>query len=485
VNRIFLLIKRIANNATLMSWASYFVQFGSVLFVFPLLIKVYNAEEQNLWWMLNTIIGLAMLADSGFGAVLLRGVAYFNSGADYLPRNKEEFEKKRDIVSSQPNVDKLADLLTTTTRIYSYLSLLMLAILVIAGPLILFNIMKMANQRIDFWIAYALLIPNCMIMIMTVRWRSFLRGLGYIAKEARINTNIGVVRVIFFIVFLLMKLPPVYLVACMVVETCFRFFLLRNLVYKWFREKNKIIVHKRYFDKEIFKSLWTATWKEGLIQWGNYLLASGNSIIMAQISNAQLMANFLLTTRLLTIITSISEITLFSNIPKIYGYAAKNDRHGMKVNAAGYMFLGLFIMITAFMVVILFGNPALSFLNKDSRLMPMGILILMVLTQILDSHSTFHAGIYISTNHIPFVIPTLVTGIVILGGGFLILPIYGLIGIIVLKFVGQLAFNNWYSVFLSLRLLKWSAKDYFREFPVLGSRFVYEKAKSFLTHNTR
>jgi len=479
------MIKKILNNATLMSWASYFVQFGSVLFVFPLLIKVYSAEEQNLWWMLNTIVGLAMLADSGFGAVLLRGVAYFNTGADYLPRNKEEFEKKRENLSFEPNVNKLADLLTTSNRIYSYLSLFMLLILIVAGPLILMNIMKMANQRIDFWVAYFLLIPNCVIMIMTVRWRSFLRGLGFIAKEARINTNIGVVRLIGFIIVLLLKLPPVYLVACMVVETGFRFFFLRNLVYKWFREKDKKIEHKRYFDKEIFDSLWTATWKEGLIQWGNYLLGSGNSIIMAQISNAQLMANFLLTTRVLNIIASISEITLFSNIPKIYKFAAKNDRQSMKINAAGYMFLGLSIMITAYLLLIVFGNPALSLLNKDSRLVPMGILILMILTQVLDSHSTFHAGIYISTNHVPFVIPTLVTGIVILGGGFLIVPKFGLMGIIVLKFVGQLAFNNWYSVILSLHLLKWRVKDYLFEFPVLGSRFVYEKVKSFLTHNTR
>jgi O-antigen/teichoic acid export membrane protein len=485
MNRIFLIFKRILNNATMMSWASYFVQFGSVIFVFPLLIKVYSAEEQNLWWMLNTIIGLAMLADSGFGAVLLRGVAYFNSGADYLPRTREEFEQKQENLSFQPNVDKLADLLTTSNRIYSYLSLFMLVLLVIAGPLILMNIMKMANQRIDFWIAFLLLIPNCVIMIMTVRWRSFLRGLGFIAKEARINTNIGVVRLLGFIVVLLMKLPPVYLVACMVAETGFRFFFLRTLVYKWFREKNKKIENKRHFDKEIFKSLWTATWKEGLIQWGNYLLASANSIIMAQIHNAQLMANFLLTTRLLNIIASISEITLFSNIPKIYGYAAKNDRHSMKINAAGYMFMGLSIMITAYILVILFGNPALSMLNKDSRLVPMVILIIMVLTQILDSHSTFHAGIYISTNHIPFVIPSLVSGIVILGGGFLVLPKFGLMGIIVLKFVVQLAFSNWYSMVLSLRLLKWPIKDYFIEFPVLGSRFIYEKVRSFFSHNTR
>jgi O-antigen/teichoic acid export membrane protein len=474
-------IRKILNNATLMSWTSYFVQFGSVLFVFPLLIKVYTPLEQAFWWHLNTIIGLAMLADSGFGAVLLRGVAYFNTGADYIPRNREEFDKKQDLVSLKPNVNKLADLLTTTKRVYLYLNLAMVGLLVTIGPLITWNILKLSQHRADFWFAYLLLIPYCTLLIMTVRWRSFLRGLDYVAKEARINTNLGLIRLMGFILVLSFGLSPVYLVLCMLLEASIKYLIIRGLVMKWFESNNKRIENRSYFDREIFKSLWSATWKEGLIQWGNYLLASGNSIVMAQIGNAQLMANFLLTTRLLNIIASISEITLFSNIPKIYGYAAKNDRQNMKLTAAGYMFLGMTIMVIACLMVILFGNKALTMLNKDSQLVPMGILIIMVITQILDSHSTFHAGIYISTNHIPFVIPSLISGIVILGGGFIVLPVYGLTGIIMMKFLVQLAFSNWYSMVLSLRLLKWPLKNYIVEFPALGSVFVYKKIKAFFS----
>jgi O-antigen/teichoic acid export membrane protein len=473
------MFRKILDNPTLMSWASYFVQFGSALFVFPLLVKVYSPVEQDLWWMLNTIIGFAMLADSGFGAVLMRGVAYFSTGADYLPRTREEFEKKRDIVSFEPNVNKLADLLTTTNRVYSYLSLFMLLLLITAGPLIIWNVMTLAHHRQDFWIAYALLIPNCIMQIRTVRWKSFLRGLGYIAKEARISTNMGVIRLFAFIIILTFRLSPAYLVFYMLIDTIARNFFLRNLVYKWFRENDKIIKKKRFFDKEIFKSLWTATWKEGLIQWGNYLLASGNSIIMAQVSDTVLMANFLLTTRLLGIISSVSEITLFSNIPKIYNLAAINDKENMKITASGYMFLGLSIMVIACLLMIFFGNAAFSLLNKESRLVPTGILVIMVLTQLLDSHSTFHAGIYISTNHVPFVIPSLVSGIIILGVGFMIMPIYGLIGIILLKFLVQISFSNWYAMVLSLKLLNWPLKNYIYEFPMLGSKFVYQRVKAF------
>jgi O-antigen/teichoic acid export membrane protein len=467
-----------------MSWTSYFVQFGSVLFIFPLLIKVYTPLEQSFWWLLNTVIGLALLTDSGFGAVLMRGVAYFNTGADYLPRNKEEFEKKHNLLTFQPNVDKLADLLTTMKRVYSYLSLFMLLILLAVGPLILWNVMKLAHHRIDFWIAYLMLIPYCLMLITTARWRAFLRGLGFIAKEARINTNLGVLRLTAFFIILSFGLSSLYLVICMLAEAIVKYFFIKSLILKWFKANDKIISNKKYFDTEIFKSLWAATWKEGLIEWGNYLLASGNSIIMAQVTNLQLMADFLLTTRILNIIASVSQITLFSNMPKIYSFAAKNDIPKMKYTASGYMFTGLFIMIVSFLVVFFFGDKALSLLNKESQLVPIGILILMMVTQILDTHSTFHASIYISTNHIPFVIPSLVSGAIILGVGFLIMPVYGLIGIILLKFLVQLAFSNWYSMVLSLRLLKWPLKNYFLEFPSIGFQFMFEKVKSFFPHNT-
>jgi hypothetical protein len=475
------MFKKILNNPTLMSWASYFVQFGSVLFVFPLLVKVYTPLEQSFWWLLNTMIGFAMLADSGFGAVLLRGVSYFNTGANYLPRTREEFDRQQELPSFQPNVNKLADLLTTSNRIYSYLSLLMLALLVIAGPLILWNVMKLSHQRLDFWLAYLFLIPNCLLMIITVRWKSFLRGLGFIAKEARISTYLGVLRLVGFIIILSFRLSPLYLIMYMLVDALLRYYFLRRLVYQWFRSYEMKIKNKWHFDKEIFKSLWTATWKEGLIQWGNYLLASGTSIIMAQVSNTQIMANFLLTSRVLNIVSNVSEITLFSNIPKIYNLAAKNDKHNMKITAAGYMFTGLAIMIVSYLFVIFFGEKALALLNKQSHLVPMGILIIMVLTQILDSHSTFHAGIYISTNHVPFVIPSLVSGILILGVGFIIMPVYGLIGVILLKFLVQIAFSNWYSMVLSLRLLNWPLKNYVYEFPILGSKFLYQRVKSLFT----
>ena len=87
-----------------MTWASNFVRFGSAIFVLPLILKFFTPIEQSFWFFINTIIGFAMLADSGFGPTLIRAVSYFKCGADYLPRNKKEYDKMDKIADEEPNL---------------------------------------------------------------------------------------------------------------------------------------------------------------------------------------------------------------------------------------------------------------------------------------------------------------------------------------------------------------------------------------------
>ncbi len=192
------------------------------------------------------------------------------------------------------------------------------------------------------------------------------------------------------------------------------------------------------------------------------------------------MASFLITTKILTYIKQFSQITLYSKIPTVYELSAQKKIKELKSLASGYMFIGLFIMASTTIILALFGNWALS-LFSDNRLVPVLLLIIMGLTNFLDMHASYHAGIYTSTNHIPFLWPTIISGAVIFVVGYFLLPGYGIVGLVMLRFLVQLAFNNWYAVLLSLRLLKWPFRDYLIELPVLGTKFTFEKIKSFFS----
>lgn len=468
------MLRRIFDSATMMAWASHFVRFGSALFVLPLLLKIYSPVEQSFWFFINTITGFAMLADSGFGNTLLRAVAYFKAGANYLPRNKKEYDEIDKIEEGEPHLTNLKNLLTTANRIYIYLGLFSVLILATGGIAAAWNIFELSGHRTDIWVGYLIIIPYCFFMILSVKWDSFMKGLGYIVEEARFGVFQGVMRVTAFIILLLFKMGPAYLIAVMLLEAIIRFIYIKWFVKRWLKRQGVVIEQKNYFDKVIFRSLWAATWRTGLLFWGAYAIQSGTSILASQLDDAVVMANFLLTMRIFTFILNLARAPFYTNVPKIYSLAAEKDMPNLRRKSSEYMFLGLGVMMAALAVIGAVGNDVLDLLGIETRFVPFTIFIIMAITEILDLHASFHATIYTSTNHVPFVLPATISGGLILLIGFQVLPVYGILGIVATKFIIQFLFNNWYAVILSLKFLKWPALKYLYQFPYFGLKFVSE-----------
>ncbi len=333
--------------------------------------------------------------------------------------------------------------------------------------------MKISEHQTDLWVAYAIIIPYCYTMIMGVKWSSYMRGLGFVAQEARFGVFQGLLRVTAFIILLLFKLGPAYLIGVMLIEAIIRYIYLRWFVKKWFRSEKVDIPKKNKFDPVIFRSLWSATWRTGLLFWGAYGIQSGTSILAAQLSDVAMMASFLFTMRIFTFILNIARAPFYTNVPKIYALAAAKNFLGLRKKASEYMFLGFSVLLAGTVFIALFGDSMLAlFPSIETRFVPLTIFAIIVITEILDLHASFHATIYTSTNHVPFVLPATISGALIIGIGFLTLPTYGILGIVVTKFVVQWFVNNWYAPMLSLRLLKWPFLNYLYQFPVYGFKFV-------------
>lgn len=474
------MLKKIFNNAILMSWASYFVNFGSNLIVLPLLLTVYDDVEISFWFLVSTLLGFAMMADTGFGSALQRAVAYFNAGAKTLPKNRQEYDNIEEIRDKEPNYKQLGNLLATSKRIYNLLSLIAVTFMATGGTAIVWNIIEKSGNRIDLWIGFGLLIPITFVLMSSIKWSSYMKGLNFIAIEGRISTFNGVLKVIVFSTLLLAGAKPVFLISFMLIADIIRFFYIRNYIVKWFKTNvNNKLREKPKFSKNIFSSIWASSWKIGGIFWGNYFVEQGDNIIIAQVPEPKIIASYLITKRILEIFKRVSLSTFYAKIPVIFKLTAQKKLNEIKKFASGYMFLGLFILTLSYLFIIFFGNTVLELLNIDKRIIPFDILILICLTLIFDVHSNYHAGIYTSTNHIPFLIPSIASGVIIFVIGMNIVGIYGIFGVVLTRFLVQLSFNNWYAASLSLKLLNWRLKDYIYEFPMNGIQFLINKTRLF------
>ena len=463
---------KLKNSATFMTWSNQFVNFGSALFILPLLLTQFDELEISFWFLVNVFIQLALLADSGFGSTLIRAVSYFKAGATQLPRNKDDFENHHVENSNEPNFEKLRDLLSTTNRIYSILSWLAVLLLSTIGLLIIWNILSKSEFRMDFILSFAVIVINSYLMLQTVKWTSFMTGLDFVAKVNGFNSVLGSVKVFVYIAILLIEPNILLLLLYNMLTSVAVFLYTRNFVVKWFAKSNHPIRKESFFDKLIFKSIWPATWKLGGIYWGNYLLGYGISIIIAQIDNTALMASFLFTQRVIFIIRRISEAPFYANIQKIFKLMALKKFNELKKLSSIFIFLSLGIISVSLTGIGLFGNWALGLFNIDTQLIAGAIFVIMVLSIILEVHAGMMASMYTSTNQIPFLIPSIVSGAVMISLGFVILPIYGLFGVILLQFMVQLAFNYWFSTYLLLKLIKWPFFSYLGDLFRYGIRFI-------------
>jgi len=456
-----------------MSWSAYFVQFGSGLIVLPLILTRFSKEDQSFWFLIGTIRGFAMLADIGFGNVIIRAVAYFNAGMEKLPRNFKEFDASEK-ESNDPNISGLEELLKTLKVIYVVLGLIVFILLATAGILTVWNLFSIAGHPEYLWTSYGFIAASTIVYIITVMWQNFINGLNFVARVYRFGTLMGALRITVFTLMLIGGLGVEYLSLYILIDSLITLLYFRSFIKRWFRKQGRKPVNKFSFNKELFNSIWPVTWKTGGTQWGNYLLDNGTAIVGAQIQNVGLMASFLFTQRVFHLIRRTSEAPFYSHIPVIYNLMANKDYKGLKEKASTYIFLSMSIITTAFLIVGFFGNSLLSLVNIDTEFVPSLLFAIMAVSMIVQVHATFHGSIYMSTNSIPYMWQAVFSGALLVGAGYLLVEYtsLGLLGLVILQLVILVSYITWYQIKLSLGLLNWPLGRYLRDVPMYGVRFL-------------
>ena len=471
------LFKRILNNPTLMTWAAYFVQFGNLVFILPLILSKFNEPEQNIWFFLNFIMGIAALADAGFGPTMVRAYSYFKAGAESIPRDKKEYEKSAGVVDSKPNLNKLKDLLTTSHRIYLIIGMVVLVFMSTGGVALTMNLMEQAGNRPDLWIAYVFFVLFSVITVITTRWSSAIRGLDYVAFESRTSTFLGVLKTLLFIVLLLMNKGILWMVGYMFIESLVRYWYLRRFVIQWFHQNGISIDNKYAFKKEIFNSIWKTTWNTGLTFIALYIIGYIDTLIVGQFHNTKEINSFFITKRIFTFIKGFSRAPFYANVQRVYSIGATKDFEALKHKSSVYIFYSMALVLGQFIGIALLGNWILGFFTETRLVGPL-IYTIMALTVILDFHSSFHADIYLSTNHFPFLVPAGITGIVIGAFGIPAATHFGILGLVLVPFVASLIVNNWYPVYLSFKLTNWNMKQYIKDLFIFGFQDIHYRLKN-------
>lgn len=159
---------------------------------------------------------------------------------------------------------------------------------------------------------------------------------------------------------------------------------------------------------------------------------------------------------------SIYDLKLFYVLLFIISILAinKNELQISKKWAFIYISFFTFYTILGFIFVVYGANLILNFIVDDKELLSGYILYLMLITYFLELHHSLSASIYVSTNDIPFVVPSIVSGVSIVILGYCLMGYYSLLGIVFAQFLVQIVFNNWYPTYKLLKYLEIPFKEY-------------------------
>lgn len=442
-----------------MVWMETFVRMGMGLIILPLALLKLPAQEVSIWLLFWTLMGLALLAASGLPPTLLRAAAYFSAGANYLPTGfpGDDLPTRCDL----PNSDAIHRLIATSGIVYLFITAASALLLGTLGGFSVWNLMSMAGHEHRLWMAFLLLVAWGCAQVQSDRWSALLQGIGAVTVAKRIECSCGLARLGISAAMILADQGLLGITSGGFIASLFGLVLMRRAVGR--RVRNSACAAA--FDIEMFRRLWPSLWRLGGMAWAAFFIYNGGALVMAQLSDARLIACYLLSLRLVMLLQQVASAPITAFMPRVVGALARGDRVEIRHLTSRIVGLAVLIYAAGSAVMLTAGNVALQWVRADARLAPAPVLAILCLVYFMEMHHSIHVAVYVGTNRVPFFWPAILSAAAIVSLGALAASRWGLYGVVFVQACVQAACNNWYPVRLSLQLTGWAFADYLASLP--------------------
>ena len=454
-----------------MTWSLRLVQIGYPILLLPLALSSFGVADLSLWLLFSTISLFSVMLDCGFGPVFVRLNSYFVSGLQNVPANgsAQDWKPIPDIASI-PNEQNILNLNRVTSLIYGILSFASAISVLCFGYLAVSPIIGTLADPNQAWVAFGLLVARVFPVIWTMKYSTALQGQDHVGPVRAIEACAYSIRIILSVFALLsgfglVELMLIDLVTSVLVLICTAIAHRRLVLDKMDRSLTGTM------DLGLLRDSWPAVWRTGLLQFGAYLVFYGNGLILAQLADPSLLAAFLLSQKVVSLCRQLSEVPVYANLPRIYKAYVQQDLELVKEYCARRISLSITLYMLAGLLFFLIGDELISLLTLEVNFLTTVPMVILFVIYFFEMHSGIHAQIYMSSNRIPFLIPVLVSGVVLVATNFFLIDFGSVVLLISVHFAIQSANNYWFPVLKSFRLLKWTLPEYLKQiFPL---RFLF------------
>lgn len=459
------------------------LKYGISFFTLPLVLRYLEKEQLAIWYVFGAIGGLMMLLDFGLNPTIMRNISYAWSGAKELKQNGIY----SDGFASEPNYKLLYEVIRESKKIYSILAVISLVLLLTVGTYYINNIsINLENNKVIIisWIIYSI---ACALNFYYSYITALLLGTGSI-KESEIAIAVANLCYLFVLAIGLayLKLGILALSVCYLLTPL----ISRNLSKKFFftpKIKNELVKIKEEKNdstkiENLFKIIWYNTYKLGIVTIGAYLITQSNTIICSKFIDLDTTGQYGLALQFFNLIAIFSSIVFRSYLPVFNEARLRKNEDRLKQYFSVAVFVGWVSYIFAGIMFIAFGPIVIRLIGSKTQLLDIKLLSFMFLYLFLEfNHGTLFSTFMTTKNEIPFVKPSLISGIFIICLSIIFVKTFklGIVGLMLSQCLVQLSYNNWKWPYEVLKEMNMSVKELF----IVGFKNTTVKFKNSLRWN--
>lgn len=454
----------------------YFAQFFSMasgILVLPLILRLLTPEEIGMNYLMLTVGSMVSLFDFGFAPQFGRNISYIFSGTQVLLKEGVELNEGE---KKNVNYRLLATMINTAKYIYQILSFIVLFFMLTFGTLYIYKVtngFSNVHNSLIIWVVYSV---STFFNVYYTYYSSLLSGQGKImeTKKAMVYSKITYIVLVLILLFSGVGLLGV----C--IANFISPFVNRYLSHNYFftkELKNKIDTFSisKKEELELFSIIWHNSKKLGVVFIGSYAITKFGMFLSGLFLPLSDVSSYGLMMQLVGIILTISG-TLFSVFaPKLSALKVTNNKPELLKSFSFSMGISYLLFILGSIFLLFIVPTILTHIKSNTVLPATSIVLLYLIVMMLESNHSFFATIIVIGNSVPFMWISLITGGLIAIGSYFSLAFtsMGLLGLVLVQGIVQLAYNNW----------KWPyivCKEFdinFFEFLCLSMTEVYLKIK--------
>ncbi|MDH3999395.1 MAG: hypothetical protein OET90_11225, partial [Desulfuromonadales bacterium] len=319
----------------------------------------------------------------------------------------------------------------------------------------------------EFWIAWFVVCAIVTSNFLGKKYESCLIGMNYVPLVNRWNIFFNVCSVLASITVILLGGKILSLVIILLLFSLMN--ILRNSYLLTRKVEGGVFRDFKTFgyEKDILRHAWSPAWRSGLGILGSTGIVQATGIIYSQVADSQLLASYLLTLKLMTSCAVFSQAPFYSKLPVFARLRSQGNVDALADQSMRAMRIALFVFVFAVFLVALFGNALLVLIDSDVKLLGFGIWVSMSFVWFLERHHAMHAQIYSTTNHIPFYIPIIISGIVNLCLILMLIDKLQIWAFPIAHGISNMMINNWWNVKISLKSIDRGFIEYFEKSALL------------------